>query len=292
MARGHLRTPQESQESGNMAGSIGRLPFLTRTSGRQSCCQSVPPRLELTFGHTQVSTQALPWLSLRQLRSMSFPRTYSGRVLLLERLQLPLPVDEAVCSGCHAPLDPLGRHRAACARTGRLKKRRLQSNAFLRDMNVGVRASDERRIEVLAQDLPCFGGVQLAIDITLRGVLSSSKEPHSNAADVDGAVLARARADKEATYPELLTGRCRLVVMAIETGGRWSSEAMDFVRQLAFAKAREVPSHMRFPIALVWERRWTRMLSTACSLAFASSLVEPSDGEPPSLAELLGQDPR
>ena len=39
------------------------------------------------------------------------------------RLQLPLPVDEAVCSGCHAPLDPLGRHRAACARTGRLKKR-------------------------------------------------------------------------------------------------------------------------------------------------------------------------
>ena len=67
---------------------------------------------------------------------------------------------------------------------------------------------------------------------------------------------ARARADKEATYPELLSGRCRLVVMAIETGGRWSSEAVDFVRQLAFPKAREVPSHMRFPIALVWERRW------------------------------------
>ena len=65
MARGHLRTPQESQESGNTAGSIGRLPFLTRTSGRQQCCQSVPPLLERTFGHTQVSTQALPRLSLR-----------------------------------------------------------------------------------------------------------------------------------------------------------------------------------------------------------------------------------
>ena len=176
----------------------------------------------------------------------------------------------------------------------------MRYNAFLRDMNVGVRESVERRIEVLAQDLPCFGMAQLAIDITLRGVLSSSGEPHPNAADVDGAVLARARADKEATCPELLTGRCRLVVMAIETGGRWSSEVTDFVRQLAFAKAREVPSHVRFPVALVWERRWTRMLSTACSLAFASSLVEPCDkcatwcwtgGEPPSLAELLGQDP-
>ena len=122
-ARGHLRGPQESQESGNTAGSIGRLPFLTRTSGRQPCCQSVPPRPELTFGHTQVSsTLALPWLSLQQLESMSFPRTCS-RVLLLERLQLPLPVDEAVCSGCHAPLDPLGRHRATSPRTGRVKKR-------------------------------------------------------------------------------------------------------------------------------------------------------------------------
>ena len=122
MARGHLGTPQESQESGNTAGSIGRLPFLTRTSGKQPCCQFFPARLELTFGHTQVSTQKLPWLSPRQLRSMSFPRTLF-RVLLPKRLQLPLPVDEAVCSGCHAPLDLLGRHRAACARTGRLKKR-------------------------------------------------------------------------------------------------------------------------------------------------------------------------
>ena len=109
--------------------------------------------------------------------------------------------------------------------------------------------SGPRMRGVLAQDLP-------AVDNTLRGVLSSSREPHPDAADVDGAVLARARADKE-TYPELMTGKCRLVVMAIETGGRWSCEAMDFVQQLA---------RLRFLIALVWERRWTRMLSTACSL--------------------------
>ena len=32
---------------------------------------------------------------------------------------------------------------------------RVRFNAFLRDMNVG--AADERRIEVLAQDLPSFG---------------------------------------------------------------------------------------------------------------------------------------
>ena len=36
---------------------------------------------------------------------------------------------------------------------------------------------DERRIEVRAQDLPCFGGAQLAVDVTLRSVLGSSREP-------------------------------------------------------------------------------------------------------------------
>ena len=150
--------------------------------------------------------------------------------------------------------------------------------------------SGPRMRGVLAQDLP-------AIDNTLRGVLSSSGEPHPNANDVDGAVLARARADKK-TYPELLTGRCRLVVMAIETGGRWSSGAMDFVRQLARQSPRFL-SHAvsdcgRVGTALdkdVVDGVFTR---------FASSLVEPSDkcatwcwtgGKPPSLAELLGQDP-
>ena len=155
------------------------------------------------------------------------------RVLLLERLQLPLPIDEAVCSGCREPLDTLERHRAACLRTGRLRKRatpiecmlvrvcreagaRVRFNAFLQDMNVHVAATDERRIEVIAKDVPCFGGAQLAVDVTLRCVLSSTGEPHPNTADVDGAALAAARADKERTYPELTTsGRCRLVVVAI-----------------------------------------------------------------------------
>ena len=108
------------------------------------------------------------------------------RVLLLERLQLPVPLTEATCNGCHEPLDPLGRHRAACTRTGRIKKRssptervlarvcreagaRVKFNAFL-----GIRGDDERRIEVLAQDLPFFKGAQLAVDITLRGALCAS----------------------------------------------------------------------------------------------------------------------
>ena len=245
-------------------------------------------------------------------------RPHLFRVLLLQRLQLPLPITEKTCSGCREPLDILGRHRAACPTTGLLKKRatptesvmaricreagaRVKFNAFLRDMHVGVPVEDERRIEVLAQDLPCFNGAQLAIDVTLRSVLGRTGEAQPQAADVDGAVLLQARRDKERTYPELLhSRRCRLVVVAIETGGRWSDEGAELVWQLALARSREVPSSMSHRAALAFERRWTRMLGTACAVSFAASLVEPADratwsptdGDTPSLAEVFAQDPR
>ena len=129
---------------------------------------------------------------------------------------------------------------------------------------------------MLAQDLPCFEESQLAVDVTLRSALRCSGEPQPEAADIDGATSTQARRDKEATYPELVaSNRCRLVVL--ETGGRWSEEAVDVFRQLAFAKAREVPPAMKWPVVLAWERRWTRMLATTCVVAFAASLVAPSE---------------
>ena len=47
------------------------------------------------------------------------------------------------------------------------------------------------------------------------------------AAGIDGAALGQARRRKELRYPELTGehGRARLVVLACETGGRWSDEA-------------------------------------------------------------------
>ena len=46
----------------------------------------------------------------------------------------------------------------------------VRQNVFSKDMNVQVAAEDARRIEVLAQNLPCYGGAQLAIDVTSTGV--------------------------------------------------------------------------------------------------------------------------
>ena len=143
-------------------------------------------------------------------------------------------------------------------------------NTKLRDMNVAVEANDERAIEVLATGLPLHQGAQLAVDITLRSALTATGLATPGAAHIDGIVLQRARADKERKYAKLLhCARCQLVVVGLETGGRWSSEAVDFVSQLAGHKAREVSPVLRGSAFFSWLRRWQRMLSVSCVRAFA-----------------------
>ena len=237
------------------------------------------------------------------------------RTLVLERLRLPLHVAEACCE-CHEMLDCQGRHRAACSRSGRLRTRAIapektlarvcreagatvRCNCKLRDMDIAVPANDERAVEVLAAGLPLHHGAQLAVDITLRSVLTASGTARPNAAVEDGAICRRARQDKERKYFELLAGdRCRLVVVALETGGRWSEEAMQFVDDLAAARDRDAPLLLRRSAFLAWRKRWSRMIAISCARAFANSLVAVStsphalagvDGRMPDLEDLLGE---
>ena len=83
---------------------------------------------------------------------------------------------------------------------------------------------------------------------------------------------------------------------ALATGGRWSDEALHFIETLASGRARDTAPVLRCSAFLGWRRRWIRMLSISCSLAFASSLLssrddvwEGTDGASPDLAELFGQ---
>ena len=162
-------------------------------------------------------------------------------------------------------------------------------------MNLCVPTFDARAIEVLASGLPLHHGAQLAVDITLRSALGACGGARPDASHTDGAVLAAARREKERKYHELLVSeRCRLVVVAMETGGRWSKEAADFISSLAEAKAREAAPILRGSAFFGWRKRWTRMLAVSCGRAFASSLVSPrsagldgQDGHPPDLAELF-----
>ena len=232
------------------------------------------------------------------------------RTLVLERLRLPLSVVEARCES-GLLLDTLGRHRAACPRSGRLRRRAVapertlamvcreagatvRCNGKLMEMNVAVASTDEREIEVLASGLPLHHGAQLAVDITLRSTLTRCGNACDQADRVNGIVASRARRDEENKCAELLQGdRCCSVVVGMETGGGWSTEALQCVEMLATVRAREAPRVLRRSALLAWTRRWSRMLSVSCGRAFANSLVSPSvdlqgtDGPPPDLADLF-----
>ena len=111
---------------------------------------------------------------------------------------------------------------------------------------------------------------------------------------MDGAACAAARRKKTRTYPELSGDgdRARLVVLALEVGGRWSREAWVFVRGLAMARAREEPAILRKKAQAAWHRRFVCILAVAAQRAFCESLLERSagpgvDGAVPSTQSVL-----
>ena len=87
--------------------------------------------------------------------------------------------------------------------------------------------------------------------------------------------MARARRAKEQTYPELsgAGGRARLVVIAGEVGGRWSTETWTFLGLLAKARARSEPRVLRRRAEQAWMWRWSTILACAAGRAFAESLL-------------------
>ena len=120
--------------------------------------------------------------------------------------------------------------------------REAGGNLLVRDMDCVPNAGDNRRLEVVVDGLPLFRGMQLAVDTTLVSALKGDGEPRRGAAERDGVPLRDARRNRERTYPELVGPGAwpRLVVLALEVGGKWS-EAKTFIQLLAKARARSEP---------------------------------------------------
>ena len=213
------------------------------------------------------------------------------RVLLLWRLRLPLPLS-AVPACVAVCLDVLGHHRAACGVAGVLSRRgyavesavgqicresgaRVSTKVMVRNLDIATGSADGRRLEVVAEGLSLFGGVQLAIDATLVAAHHGDGRPLRRADTEDGVALKLARKRKVARYPELCRadGRARLVVIAGEVGWRWSRETKTFLQCLA-DKAETAPKILKASVQVAWYRRWSSILTCAAAKAFATSLLE------------------
>ena len=120
---------------------------------------------------------------------------------------------------------------------------RVATNLFVRDLDVNVpNLMDNRRPEVVADGLPVYLQEHSWPWIPLVCPL------HADGMMVQFWFEARRR--KERTDPELLLAgsRARLVVLAAETGGHWSSGALAF--------ARIEPQLMRKRVEQAWRFRW------------------------------------
>ena len=112
------------------------------------------------------------------------------------------------------------------------------------------------------------------VDTTLVSPLTRAGEPRRRAGRFAGATLTDARKAKERAYPELLhNSRCRLVVLGIEVGGRWSEEAASFITSLARTKTRDTPAPLRHAATTSLISRWKTFLTHAAMTAFAASLL-------------------
>ena len=165
-------------------------------------------------------------------------------------------------------LDVWGRHRAACPRSGRLRARAVGPERSVtrvcREAGATVRCHAKFRDIVYRTNGPlrCWPvgcpftmEAQLTVDVTMRCALAAQGLVSPGATHINGAAALRARRDKELKYQELVAcNRCALVVVAVETGGRWSCEAVDFVSSLAGAGHRDAPPLLRRSSYLAWRR--------------------------------------
>ena len=63
-------------------------------------------------------------------------------------------------------------------------------------------------------------------------------------------------------------GRARLVVLAAEVGGRFSTETAVFLNALAKAKSQSAPQLLRGRVRAAYTRRWERDTGMQCSSVF------------------------
>ena len=150
---------------------------------------------------------------------------------------------------------------------------RVTRNVGLADMNLDEPVADGRRLDIVANGLGLYHGQQLAIDTTCISPTTRAGEPHP------GAAADNAHHRKRRRCPELTRARrCRLIVFAIEVGGRWGSEALQITRSLAQARAAEAPPWLRAAAPNAWLTRWPAII---IAVAANGRLLPPCLNSPP-----------
>ena len=149
-------------------------------------------------------------------------------------------------------------------------------------MNIGVAATDLRRVDLIAYGLPIYYGLPIAGDTTFVSPVTGAGEPIAKKASTQaGVAIERAVDRKHSKYPEFWLRRdtpaAHFLPLANEVGGRWGEECIEVVRLLAKCKARSAPECLGKSVEYAYLARWWAMLSVTSQATLSASLVDYQD---------------
>ena len=141
----------------------------------------------------------------------------------------------------------------------------------VRDVDLGLPAHDGCRLELVADGLPLFGGVQLSLDTTLVSPLHCDGSARQVLHRWTERLLPLRHARRKGRTLSSLgpCARARLVVLAGEVGVVGPRR----LRLLAHPKDRSEPRILRGRVEQALRVRWASILACSAGRAFAASLV-------------------
>ena len=142
--------------------------------------------------------------------------------------------------------------------------------------------NDFRRMDLITPGIDgIFGGVPLFVDVTIVSPLRGTGESMPGSAVRDGAAVQRAEdKNKHDDYPDVEeSSTAQLLPLGVETYGRWNSQSLELVRQLAKKKSLQYPEILQSSVKHAYLARWWAMLSVGVQRLVGESILRPRESD-------------
>ena len=127
--------------------------------------------------------------------------------------------------------------------------------------HIRVPPGDTRRLDLVVPGLNVARGLPLFCDGTVLNPLTGTGQARPGTSNVGGRLLVQATAENNNTYHEVVSsGLGALYSLGAEVFGRWSSQAVTLLVELARERSRGIHPRLRRGTALGLQHRWAGIL--------------------------------